>query len=55
MMSGPPRRYVDYEAYFTALNHLSSIGAMMSSTALSAIALATLVALYRMGQARRTR
>jgi heme/copper-type cytochrome/quinol oxidase subunit 1 len=54
MMSGPPRRYVDYEAYFTAVNHLSSISAMMSFTALAAIALATLVALYRMGRGRRT-
>lgn len=52
---GLPRRYVDYEGYFTTVNNLSSLGAAMSFAALSAVALATLVALYRMGRARRTR
>jgi hypothetical protein len=55
MISGRPRRYVDYEGYFSTVNHLSSLGAAMAFAALSAIALATLVALYRMGRARRTR
>jgi cytochrome c oxidase subunit I len=55
MSGGAPRRYVEYEAYFTAVNHLSSLGAAMSFAALSAIALTTLVALYRMGRGRGTR
>jgi cytochrome c oxidase subunit 1 len=53
--SGVPRRYVEYEGYFEAVNQMSYVGAIMSFIALSAIAAATVVALYRMGRARRTR
>jgi heme/copper-type cytochrome/quinol oxidase subunit 1 len=53
-MSGQPRRYVEYVGYFEAINRISFAGAMMSFVAFCGIALATLVALYRMWQGRRT-
>ena len=55
LTSDLPRRYVEYEGYYETVNRISFAGAGMSFIALSGIALASLVALYRMGLARRTR
>jgi cytochrome c oxidase subunit I len=54
MASDLPRRYVEYEGYFTAVNQISWGGAMMSFLACCGIAIACLVALYRMWGARKT-
>ncbi len=52
--SGLPRRYTEAGEFFVLLNHLSRVGGTMAFIALCGIAIATLVALYRMWQRRRT-
>ncbi len=51
---GMPRRYTEAEEFYGVANQISFVGGIMGFLSLCGIALASLVALYRMWQARKT-